>query len=104
MIGGDNAGGITGDMVVGDKVEQGIANETVEVTNMGRTTGSRTTGAGGIRGGLSATEGSSNLPQAATRVGRGGGGGSGGNSSGRRNPVLDVAIAFPANNEEVDEN
>jgi hypothetical protein len=53
---------------------------------------------------VSATEGSSNLPQAATRGGRGGGGGGGGNSSGRGNPVLDVAIAFPANNEEVDEN
>jgi hypothetical protein len=104
MIGGDNAGGITSETVVGNEVEQGIANETVEVANMGRTTGSRMTGAGGIRGGLSATEGSSNLPQAATHGGRGGGGGGGGNSSGRRNPVLDVAIAFPANNEEVDEN
>jgi hypothetical protein len=94
MIGGDNAGGITGETVVGDEVEQGIANEIVEVANTGRTTGSRTTGAGGIRGGLSATEGSSNLPQAATRGGRGGGGGGGGNSSGRHNPVLDSPLPF----------
>jgi hypothetical protein len=103
MIGGDNAGGIAGEMMVGDKAEQGVANETVEVANMGRMTGSRTKGAGSIRGGVSVTEGSSNLPQAATCGGRGGGGGGGGNYSGRRNPVLDVAIAFPANNEEVDE-
>ncbi len=70
-IGGDNTGGIIGEMMVGDEAEQGIANETVEVANTGRTTGSRTTGAGGIRGGVSATEGSRNLPQAATRGGRG---------------------------------
>ncbi len=71
MIGGDNAGGIAGEMMVGNEAEQGVANETVEVANTGRTSGSRTTGAGGIRGGVSATELSSNLPQAATCGGHG---------------------------------
>ncbi len=71
MIGGDNAGGIASETMVGDEAEQGVANETVEVANTGRMTGSRMTGAGGVRGGVSATEGSSNLPQAATHGGRG---------------------------------
>jgi hypothetical protein len=41
LIGGDNAGGIAGETMVGNKAEQGVANETVEVANTGRTTGSR---------------------------------------------------------------